>query len=273
MARDAVHLNAFAVREVALGDGRRVRYRTLGAGPRWLAACHGMALDHRDLAPLVGDLPGWSLLLWDMPGHGESQPPPRDWSLEAMADAFAAVLADAGIARVAILGFSFGGMVAQAFTRRMPHAVEALILYGCFAPYSQPPLLPRPTAAAALAVMTLQGWPRLQADFAERCALSAEGQAAVRAAMQPLGKRGFLAMTRALLGAFRPDPAFALPCPVLLLRGAGDANGAALDVADAALRALRPDATVRQIADAGHCAHLDRQEATRAAIADFLAAL
>lgn len=273
MARDAVHLSAARVHDLTLADGRRVRYRTVGHGPRWLAVCHGMALDHRDLAPIVADLPGRSLLLWDMPGHGDSQPRPRDWSLAAMADAFAAVLADARIPRAAILGFSFGGMVAQAFARRMPRAVEALILYGCFAPYAQPPLLGRATAAAAVAAMALQGWPRLQDDFAARCALTPGGRAAVRAAMQPLGKRGFLAMTRSLLGAFHPDPAFALPCPVLLLRGAEDSNGAALDVADAALRRLQPDAPVVRIADAGHCAHLDRPEATRAAVAAFLAGL
>ena len=250
-----------------------VRYRVIGGGNApWLVICHGMALDHRDFLDIATQLAGrWRVLLWDMPGHGTSQPAPASYSLDAMTDALEAVLQAAGVARPVLLGFSFGGLVAQAYARRHPGELAALIAYGCFAPFSQPAPVRR--GAVGLTVKLLYGpkpWEQIRDEFAHSAAWSDAGREHVRLAMAPLGRQGFIAMTRALLRSFRRDPGFRLDCPVLIVRGDRDSNGPGLGVAEAALIALQPEAALAVISDAGHCAHLDQPAAFSNAIGKFI---
>jgi 3-oxoadipate enol-lactonase len=246
-----------------------VHSRTLGKpdGP-WLVLCHGMALDHRDLLPLgeAAAARGWRVLLWDMPGHGAS-PPTGDWSVAGMTGALEALLDDRGIAACALLGFSFGGVVAQELVRRRPGMVTALVAYACLAPRATGPAGP---AWLADLLLRWRSWDALRQSFAVRCAITPAAQKLVREAMAPLGKAAFLAMTRALLAEVPLDPAFALPCLLLLVAGERDPNGTALGRAQDALEKLVPSAERVTIPNAGHCAHLDRPQVAEAAILDFL---
>lgn len=253
-----------------------MRYRTLGHAPApWLVVCHGMALDHRDFLGLAGGLAGrWRVLLWDMPGHGASQPAPADWSAGRMTDALEAVLAAAGVERAVFLGFSFGGIVAQEFARRHPDRVDALIAYACFAPHLRPILAPRGLAGVAVALAYgPRRWASLKRDFARRCALTETARRHVEAAMEPLGKRGFVAMARSLLRGVERNPTFYVTVPLLLIRGADDSNGGALERAAAALAAVHPHVRRRVVPEAGHCAHLDAPTAFAAEIEAFLTAI
>lgn len=91
-----------------------------------LVLLHAFPLDSRmwaDVAPLL-DGP---VLAVDLPGLGAAQgvalPEP---SLEAAADAVAAVLAEAGHARAVVAGLSMGGYVALALVERHPGLVAGL---------------------------------------------------------------------------------------------------------------------------------------------------
>lgn len=246
-------------------------FTTLGAAGPWLVVCHGMALDHRDLVPFATTLgTDWRVVVWDMPGHGDSADP-ASWSLGAMTDALEQVCDAAGVDDCALLGFSFGGMVAQDFLRRHPARVTALVAYGCFAPFVVSPPIPRALIGPVVAVTYgWQRWPRLRGWFARQCAIGSDAQAVVAAAADRLGMRGFLAMTRALLGGFAPDPAFRVDCPLLLVRGEQDANAAGIDAGFDALRKRAGGVAEARIADAGHCAHLDQPSAFAAAVRPFL---
>jgi len=248
-------------------------FRTLGEEGPALAITHGVALSHDDLAG-VGEAAagaGWQVLLWDMPGHGRSGAT-RDYSAAAMAQALDRVIAAAGIERATLLGFSYGGMVSQYWARANPDRLDALVAYGCFAPFTQKPPLPR-FAIAPFITLTqgVKPWPALRRSFAAACAVSPDARAQVERAADRLGKPGFMAASRALLEAFVPDAQFRLDCPVLLIRGEKDSNAALLAPATESLAAVARAADRVAIAGAGHCAHLDQPGAFREAVLAFLA--
>lgn len=234
-----------------------------------------MALDHREFVGLAEALADrWQVLLWDMPGHGVSQPGPTDYSVDAMTDALAAVLDAAGVERCVLLGFSFGGVVAQALVRRQPQRLRAVILHGCFMAHLQPAPLPGWLVTPMVALLFgLTPWRKVQRDFVNRCAITPAGRAVITDAPARLGRSGFLAMTSALLRANRPDPGFRVAVPLLLIRGEADGYAKAIDAGFDALQPRSPQAHRVVIAAAGHCAHLDQPAVFLAAVADFLAAL
>jgi 3-oxoadipate enol-lactonase/4-carboxymuconolactone decarboxylase len=63
----------------------------------------------------------------DTRGHGRSDAPSGDYSLQELADDAIAVLDDAGLERAAVAGVSLGGMIAMTMALDHPHRVSALI--------------------------------------------------------------------------------------------------------------------------------------------------
>jgi pimeloyl-ACP methyl ester carboxylesterase len=106
-----------------------VAYVDVGAGPHTLVLVHGWASDHTvfrlQLAALAGRC---RLLALDLPGHGESAPPARPYSMDLFADAVAAVMDDAGVERAVLVGHSNGTPVIRQVLRRHPERVEALVV-------------------------------------------------------------------------------------------------------------------------------------------------
>ena len=168
-----------------------VHYEVHGSSTApWLAVCHGGGLDSASFAPLAERLaPRWRVLLWDLPGHGRSRPMPERFDMGVCAEAFAAVLEAAGVDRAMLLGFSFGGVVAQLFAERAPERVAGLIAYACFAPQLVPtPLPPVQMAAAMRAAFETPPWPQARAAFGAMCS--------IRAGSIPSSAIGYLSSTR-----------------------------------------------------------------------------
>ncbi len=96
---------------------------------------HGAGMDHT-----VWVLPkryfvrkGYNVLALDLPGHGRSAGEPLA-SVEALADWLVAVLDAAGIERTAVVGHSFGSLVALDVAARHAERARALVLIGTAAP-------------------------------------------------------------------------------------------------------------------------------------------
>ncbi|RPI23546.1 MAG: alpha/beta hydrolase [Actinobacteria bacterium] len=110
---------------------------------------HGWSFDgemtyHR-LVPLLADR--YRVILPDMRNHGKSDRLRGRFEIEDVADDLAGVLDAIGVSRVdTIVGYSMGGMVAQAFARRYPGRCDRLVL-GATAAYA----IPRMRAAAKVA--------------------------------------------------------------------------------------------------------------------------
>jgi 3-oxoadipate enol-lactonase/4-carboxymuconolactone decarboxylase len=77
------------------------------------------------LTPLIADR--FQILRMDARGHGASDAPTGDYSLEVLAGDALAVMDAAGVESAAVCGLSLGGMVAMTMALRAPHRLWALV--------------------------------------------------------------------------------------------------------------------------------------------------
>ena len=91
-----------------------------GAGDRVLLL-HPVGIDSTFLAPLSAALAkGFRVMRLDLRGHGRSPMLPAASTLDEFADDVHETLAQQNFAPCTAIGFSFGGMVAQALAIRHP---------------------------------------------------------------------------------------------------------------------------------------------------------
>jgi len=109
----------------------RINYEIGGGGPR-LVLLHPVGLDLTFLRPLAEMLrKDFTVLTPDQRGHGKSPAAAPDASLETYADDLHGLLTELKFTPAAVGGFSFGGMVTQAFALKYPAATSAVIICAC----------------------------------------------------------------------------------------------------------------------------------------------
>ncbi|HQH28232.1 MAG TPA: alpha/beta hydrolase [Oligoflexia bacterium] len=90
---------------------------------------HGWGQTKENLRPLGELLAEFaSVHLVDLPGFGDSTPPPGIWGTEEYAARILAYLDELDLRRVVLLGHSFGGKVALRFAAKHPERLEKLVL-------------------------------------------------------------------------------------------------------------------------------------------------
>lgn len=67
------------------------------------------------------------VIVFDGPGHGKSEPPPR-FALEEHADALHDAFGEIGVHKAALVGLSWGGMVSMRFALQHPRQTAGLVL-------------------------------------------------------------------------------------------------------------------------------------------------
>jgi poly(3-hydroxyalkanoate) depolymerase len=103
-----------------------VRRGTPGSTP--LIMFNGVGQSIEVLEPLIDALVGVEVIVYDVPGTGLSDTPALPWRYSRHARLAAALVAHLGYQRVTAMGISWGGPLAQQFTRQNPALVEKLIL-------------------------------------------------------------------------------------------------------------------------------------------------
>jgi 3-oxoadipate enol-lactonase len=104
------------------------------------------------------------LAAWDLPGHGRARPATEAFTVEDLADAVAAALAELGETRVHAAGVSLGGAVGIALALRHPDLVASLTTICSGARIGDPEAwreraaAVRATGSAALVVPSAQRW-------------------------------------------------------------------------------------------------------------------
>ncbi len=113
------------LRDVELGDGRRLRVREWDGHGRPLVLLHGLLDDSAGWAPLARDTHRPCVAI-ELPGFAGSSLPARP-RMSAYAEAVVAGLGELGIEECTLVGHSLGGAVATAVAERS-QAVRALVL-------------------------------------------------------------------------------------------------------------------------------------------------
>jgi pimeloyl-ACP methyl ester carboxylesterase len=122
-------------------DKLRVHYKSLGTGKTALVLVHGWCCDMSFWSEQVPALAGKvRVVLIDLPGHGKSDRPKIDYTMDLFARAVDAVLQDAGVEEAVLAGHSMGTPVVRQFYRLFPKKTRALIAVdGIFRPITLDP--------------------------------------------------------------------------------------------------------------------------------------
>jgi 3-oxoadipate enol-lactonase len=98
-----------------------------GTGPA-LVLLHCLGVDHHfwDFASALER--DYTLVRYDLPGHGETPVPSESYSIEDLSAQLRALLHGARIDKAHVAGISLGGLIAQHFAASNPEMVERLVL-------------------------------------------------------------------------------------------------------------------------------------------------
>ena len=209
------------------------------------------------------------LLRLDLAGHGRSPPPGPAHALEDYADDVHRVLTATGFAPAAIVGLSFGGMVAQALALRHPADASHLIACGCpgeFPEAARTGIAERGATAeaggmAAVIDATLQRW--FTPEFLGDARVEAVRQ---RLACDDVG--GWAAAWRAISRLATLPLLDRIAVPTLCI--AGERDGAVPPAATEAIARRIKGARYVVLQGAPHMMHIEQPQALAAAIADFI---
>ena len=123
----------------ASSHGARLYWRQDGAADKpTLVLLTSIGTDLSLYDPVVPLLtPDFRVIRMDTRGHGASDAPAGDYSLDLLADDVLAVMDAAGAGKASVCGTSLGGMIAMSLALKAPERVEALIL-ACTSPAMDP---------------------------------------------------------------------------------------------------------------------------------------
>jgi len=263
--------------EHAQVNGIDIAYRVDGdsASTRpWLVFAHALGHDHsmwEAQAEAFGR--ACNVLRYDLRGHGASESPRGDYTLEQMADDLRGLLDHLSIRRCHFVGLSIGAMVGLLAAIRAPLRIASLTLAGAacrFSPQMQPLWAGRiaavrsPQGMDTIIDATISGW-FTAAFFAGR-------PGDLTRAVQVLRRtpvHGYIGAIAAMSRADLASRLAAVSCPVLLVSGDDD-RVVPLAHAEQILRQV-PQARLRSIHGAAHLSNVEQGDDFNAALREFLA--
>jgi len=243
-------------------NGTGIHYETHGSGAPILLT-HGVGATSRMWDEQVEEFTDrYRLILWDLPGHGQSKPSKRAITANSLTRDILAILNVVEANRVVLIGLGTGGLMALRFWHEFPERVRGLVLIGTM-----------PGLRSGIAREIWNGRVDELAAAVERDGPGAlEGGAEIDPRSHG-GSAGLAAAARAILTQ-RDDGALpwldTIDVPVLILVGSEDRPN--LSAAHFMARSI-PHARELVIPRADHAANIEKPAAVNAAISDFLRGL
>ena len=255
----------------ATSEGARVHYKSLGdpAAKTAVVFIHGLSCDMTSWRAQAPAFDGKARMLFvDLPGHGKSDRPAGDYTMDRFAAAVDAVMRDAGVERALLVGHSMGTPVARQFWRKHPAKTLGIAAVdGALRSYFKD----QAQVDAFVARFSGPDYEKSMSGFFES-AFTPSTPDSVKADVRKMAAAGLPqpVAVSAMKGMFDPaiwtdDP---IRTPLLVLVAKGPMWSADYF---AYVRTLNPDATIVEIADAGHFVMLERPAETNAALVAFAA--
>lgn len=109
-------------------DGHKIHYVSYGSGDRALVFIHGWTCDATFWQAQAPVYEKTRSLLIDLPGHGQSDKPEIEYTMDLFAHAVDAVMTDAGVKTATLVGHSMGTPVAVRFLQMYPDKVAGIVI-------------------------------------------------------------------------------------------------------------------------------------------------
>jgi pimeloyl-ACP methyl ester carboxylesterase len=247
-------------------DKMSVHYKALGEGKTAVVFIHGAFVDLTTWRFQVRALADKGrIILIDLPGHGRSDKPKVEYTMDLFARAVDAVLKDAGVEKAVLVGHSMGTPVARQFWRLHPEKTAALVAVDGM-------IVPLPFAAPG-AVKALD-WKEVRETM-------------LRSVDRTFGKTAPEEVRKSLkeLLARTPDHVFegtlkgladptmwkedAIKVPVQMILAANRFSIWPADY-EQQVRKIAPKLEFHQITDVGHCLMLEKPNEFNAVLGEFL---
>jgi len=110
-------------------DGVALAYEEAKGEKRPILLVHGWCCDHSFFAPQFEHFArqGHRVIAVDLRGHGQSDKPHADYTMQLFADDLAFLCAELSLQEPVVIGHSMGGVVAFAFAARYPELPSAIV--------------------------------------------------------------------------------------------------------------------------------------------------
>ncbi len=245
-------------------DKFRVHFKSFGEGKTAIVFIHGFACDMttwRFQVPAFADKT--RVILIDLPGHGHSDKPKVDYSMDLCARSIDAVLKEAGVEKAVLVGHSLGVPVVRQFWRLYPDKTIALIAVdGMIVP------LPFSGSKKQMKDMEGEGYKEVMLKFADMTFgnLSAELRQSMKAVIASTPQHVALGMSKAMQEPeiWKDDP---IKVPVQMILSSAPIWPADYEQQ---VRKIAAKLEFRRMQRVGHCLMLEKPKDFNALLDEFL---
>jgi len=248
-------------------------YRVSGRGERWVTFVTGIANDLTlwdvQAAALESD---FQLLCYDLRGHGGSETPAGEYTIEMLANDLRDLLDSLSVRQTYLVGLGLGGAIAQAFAVEhqdrllglMPCCCRARMVPEFAAMWHKLRETVQQKGLEPIVEPTVQRW--FSEDFK---AASPEILEKVRAMIRGTTREGYLGVTAAFLGLNVEDKLSRIGIPTLYVSGAEDKLGGPPDLMKSLSEKVKGARHV-SVPNAAHIANIQNPAGFNAVLEGFV---
>jgi 3-oxoadipate enol-lactonase len=256
-------------------NGIEIAYRIDGTRrlAPWVVLSHSLACDHTMWEPQMSALRDFRVLRFDTRGHGASEAPAGEYTMDLLAADVHALLDALGVERFHFVGLSMGGMIGQQLALRVPLRMATLTLADTTSHY--PPearpiwdermSLVRAQGMDALVPTTLERW--FTARFREQ---NVETVARIAAMIRATRVPGYLGCAHAISRIDLTARLVDVDCPTLVIVGAED-RGTPREMAEDIVQSIE-GSKLEVIAEAAHLSNIEQPVEFNRLLTGFLGA-
>lgn len=237
----------------------------------WVVMSHSLACDHTMWDPQMEALRDFHVLRFDTRGHGASDAPVGDYTIEQLGNDALGLLDALGIDRCHFVGLSMGGMIGQQLALSAPGRLLSLTLADTSSRY---PASVLPVWAERIALVRSQGMEAVLASTLERWftarfrAEQPHAVARIAESIRSTPVAGYIGCAHAVPRVDFTSRLAAVACPTLVIVGAEDL-GTPVAMAEEIARAI-PHAQLAVIDAAAHLSNIEQSDRFNALLRQFL---